>query len=122
MLLVLLAVAWAPLSVHCQLENLTGLEVLRCHATEASAPGGNSPCDGGSCCGWESGQYQLPASQLLVVVPTLAVIPCVLVPLESGFPLEAIFSPLEPPPPQFPRPWQFALRTALPVRAPSIAS
>jgi len=121
-LTVLLAVAWLPLTAHCQLENLTGLEVLRCSPVHAPSPSGSSPCDHASCCGWESGQFQLPQSQPTVSVPLFVVVPLVLVTVDSGLLAHFTDAVLTVLPPDSRKPWQFSLRVALPARAPSIAS
>jgi hypothetical protein len=117
-----MVVAWLPLTAHCQLENITGLEILRCEPMAASATSGHSHCDDVSCNNLESGQYQLPPSQPQAAVPLFAVISPVLVPVESGL-LTGLKSgaPMRAPPKPS-KPWQFFLRTALPVRAPSFAS
>ncbi len=119
-LALVLAVAWMPLAAHCQIERVTGLEILKC----TPLPGGEAPCspgDAGSCCGWESGQYHLPAGQPQVTAPLVAVVPLVLV-VESWMPTEGNGQRVTEAPPGPPKPWQFCLRAALPVRAPSIAS
>ncbi len=120
-LTVVLALAWMPVTAHCQIERVTGLEILKCD----SLPGGAAPCssgEGGSCCSWESGLYRLPQGQPVVAVPIMAVVPLVLVMVESWTPAEIGERQLIEDPPRPPKPWQFSLRAALPVRAPSIAS
>jgi hypothetical protein len=121
-LALLLAVAWMPLTEHCQLESLTGLAVLRCGPVEVGGAPDGSPCHGESCCSWESGQYQLPPGQPEVAAPLLAVSPRVLAVEIEEAQAAAVGSFLMDAPPEPPRPWQFSLRAALPVRAPSIAS
>jgi|SRR5664280_708399 len=52
-LAVLLALAWVPLTAHCQIASINGWELLKCQAgTETPAPDG-SRCDDSSCCAWE---------------------------------------------------------------------
>jgi hypothetical protein len=120
-LTLLLAVAWVPLTAHCQIEKLTGLELLSC-----SCPAADTSCDDshsdGACCGWESGQYQLPQGQPTVAAPLVAVVPMVMLAVEVRLPAKPA-SPVESAPlPRPPKPWQFSLRAALPVRAPSVTS
>jgi hypothetical protein len=68
----------------------------------------------------ESGLYHLPSAQLLITpallgtqVPEIAQI--VFGPVETVMPLVEVT-------PDCPRPWQFVLRAALPVRAPAVIS
>ncbi len=120
-LTVLLAVAWMPLTAHCQIEQVTGLEILRCAPTET----GGAPCspsDGGACCSWESGQYHQPAGQPEAAAPLVALVPPVVVMVERWTSAETGGRGLSEAPPGPPKPWQFSLRAALPVRAPSMAS
>jgi hypothetical protein len=120
---VLLALAWVPLMAHCQLESITGLELLRCQsAGETSAPG-SSHCDDESCCTWESGQYHSPQNQPLISSPVHAVAsPLALSVPDHSLPADPGVSVLTAAPPEIPNAWQFSLRAALPVRAPSFAS
>lgn len=118
----LLAFAWMPLTAHCQIESLTGLEVLRCAPAEACAAPAGSPCDSGLCCSWESGQYHLPQSQPVAAAPLAAVLPQLLALAAEKPPTATVARVLADALPKTPRPWQFSLRAALPVRAPSIAS
>ena len=60
LLTLLLAVAWLPLTEHCQLESITGLEILRCESNVAEGAADGSHCDDVACCDWESGS--LPAT------------------------------------------------------------
>jgi hypothetical protein len=121
-LTLLLAVAWMPLSVHCQIESITGFSALQCSSSEQGAPVGNSHCDGDLCCAWESGHYTLPSGQPTVPPPLLALLPLVPVlpplPAESQLLPETAVEHHSPPP----KPWQVSQRAALPVRAPSLAS
>jgi hypothetical protein len=114
---VLLALIWAPLAVHCPLEALTQWELLSC---TTATPAQDSPahCGDETCLDVESGLYHLPPDQLLItqvltVVPVFAQIV-----FES---VEAAVTFVEVPP-DGPRPWQFVVRAALPVRAPSVIS
>jgi len=65
-LVVLLALLWAPLEVHCQIEVVSGWEFLSCASENTPAKHSNSHCGDSTCCAWESAQYQLPNSQILV--------------------------------------------------------
>ena len=115
----LLAVVWIPLTAHCQIESLTGLEVLRCAGAEAGGTSGDSHCDSGSCCSWESGDYRLPERQAPVAAPTPAMIPEITAAVTEELSPSGIAGFRAVAVPEPPRPWQFSLRTALPPRAPS---
>lgn len=122
MLTLLLAVMWMPLAAHCQLESLTGLAVLRCAAAEAGETPGDSHCESGFCCSWESGDYRLPELQPPVGASILAEMPQVLVVAEEELSLSGGGGIRSVATPEPPRPWQFSLRTALPPRAPSFVA
>ncbi len=121
MLTVLLAVAWMPLTAHCQIEKVVEVEVLSCAPAETGGTCDGSPCDGGSCCAWESGQFHLPQSQPPAAAPLAAVLALVST-VATTQAAAAVDRVLDPSPSDSRRPWQFSLRAALPPRAPSIAS
>jgi hypothetical protein len=123
MLAILLALAWAPLTAHCQIESLVGLGLLSCQsAGEAPAPNG-SHCDDSSCCAWESGQCSLPQNQpshvVWLIAVALTVVPFA---LHNSPPADAGMEILTTAPPEITRIWQFSFRAALPVRAPTFPS
>ena len=123
MTLVLLALIWLPAHGHCLLER-AGIDLLSdcCAAASSSAPA-QSPCSGEVCCKPDSASYRVETLRKLKLTPAIPLVSLALSPpvdippagmSESGF---LTFAP-----PEFPVTWQFALRTALPPRAPSIAS
>jgi hypothetical protein len=123
MLCLLLAVAWLPMSMHCQLEAVSGLEFLACFSDGDCHGQPGSATDDAGCCLAEKSQYQagqsrltLPSPDLLVVSITPLLPPANLLPAEVGLAI-----PSTAPPPLL-KTWQFVSRTALPVRAPSLAS
>ena len=120
-LFALTALAWLVTTMHCRLETVPGLQFLACKtATPPSNP--NSHCDDNGCCAAEKSQYRteqdhltLPAQQFfLSSVPVLDV--------PKALPDEVRLGLLTAAPPELPKTWQFSLRAALPVRAPSFAS
>lgn len=120
---VLLALAWVPLTAHCQIESLAGLDLLSCQFAGETPASSSSPCDDGSCCGWESAQYHLPQNFPLTLAPVFAVILPVLLSAQIDvLPQRAGVSLLTTVPPEVPKIWQFTFRAALPVRAPSLVS
>ena len=121
-LALLLVLVWAPLTAHCQLESVTGLELLQCQSA-AETPT-SSHCDSSSCCDWEAGQYRLPQNQspvadhsLVAALSEFTVIEQVTLPALRGSPVIQVTVPAE-----LAVIWQFAFRAALPIRAPSVAS
>ena len=118
-----LAVLWLPVSVHCQLEQLPGLEFLSCCSHEDTAPHQDDDCAGDACAVVESGLYKIEERQASLSAPEFEsspgqALPSEMVPISPGAD-NLVFSTV---PPELSRTWQFSLRTALPVRAPSLAS
>ena len=120
MLFLVLAFAWAPITWHCNLEVLPVLDFLACCSDNAAAPHQDSDCDEDGCAVVESGNYKTQDEHIDVAPPPLV---SWLVDLASAGPIdETSQSVLATSPPEELRIWQFVLRTALPVRAPSLAS
>jgi len=121
-LIVLLAFAWLPLSAHCKIETIPGLKWLACQPAGSAQSSPSSHC-GTGCCSVESASYSAPANQsihsdlnfVLLFVNVLAE-------LTVDRPIELVVGPSSDPPPELLTTWQFVSRTALPARAPSIAS
>lgn len=112
-------VLWAPITSHCQLEVIPGLEFLQCSSDTSS----HSDCEGDSCQSVESVGYKIQDNPDLVPVPLpvvafMAALPAV----EEVLAKLSGVSFLTAAPPELSSCWQFAFRTALPVRAPSFAS
>ena len=121
MLFLVLAFAWAPITWHCNLEVLPVLDFLACCAHEEEAvPHQDSDCDEDGCSVVESGNYKTQEEQVFVAPPQVAVW---LVQQVATEPIDEISrSILATSPPEELHIWQFVLRTALPVRAPSTFS
>jgi len=62
-------VLWVPVTSHCHLENVTGLEFLQC----ASETPENSGCEGDGCQTVESGFYKISDNSRTVPLPMLSV-------------------------------------------------
>ena len=122
-LLLLLAAAWLPLTSHCKLEALPGLEFLQCADGQACHQDADVPNDGG-CCSLEAAHYFLPSQQPDVAPALLLALPAFESPLAlvRGLPAPVSLGILTAAPPDLPASWQFVFRTALPPRAPSFAS
>ena len=118
---VLAAFLWLPVSAHCLLESIPGLEFLDCTIAAADTQQPTQDCS--DCCAVEKSQYR--AEQVQLSIPTPELLPLFCAPVSAAaaaLPVEVSAGILTAAPPQLLQTWQFASRTALPVRAPSIAS
>ena len=121
----LAAFLWLPVSAHCQLEALTGLEFLACETVSGCHGDAKSSPDNAGCCSVENSQYQqaaqirvnLPSTQLLTVLFAALILPNA-----NALPGEVCVGSLTAGPPGLLPSRHFLFRTALPVRAPSLAS
>ena len=120
---VILALIWAPLTAHCQLESVTGLNFLQCPSAGDCTAEDSSHCDDSSCCGWEAGFYKLPHNESSACVVLVASRPGDdLFTQEPDPSITEALATLTAAPPELLKSWRFFLRAALPVRAPSFAS
>lgn len=120
MIALLLALAWAPLVSHCQLESLSNLQFLRCETANQPAEPGSGHCSDTSCCAVESGHYLLPSHQLIVPVNAFApVLSAAVEDVVRRLPPQVNLGELTAAPPELASGWQFRFRTAPPSRAPS---
>lgn len=122
----LVALTWVLLTSHCMIEAMDGFEFLRC-ATDIHAPSdsesGGDPCKDTGCCSIESAKYHAPRPHGLAPVVALVIVPAdSFGVVEKSLPKEVSLGILTAAPPELPTSWQFLFRTALPVRAPSLAS
>jgi len=111
-------VLWVPLTAHCHLEKVPGLEFLKC----ASDTPENSDCQRDGCQTVESGFYKVSNNSRTAPVPVFC-IPAYLVAPPAE--VQPVFGPLRllgSAPPDLSQRWQFISRASLPVRAPSIVS
>ena len=111
----ILAVLWLPVTMHCALEVLPGLEFLMCCAHgEDAVPHEDDDCGTDACAVVESGFYKLQDYDDIVMADDGLVIDVHVVAPDT-----AAFSK----PPAFPTitaAWQFSERAASLPRAPSI--
>jgi hypothetical protein len=122
-IVVLLAIAWVPLASHCRIEAVPGFEFFRCSADAQTSDQGGDPCKDSGCCTVESAKYQSPRQQEIIPINLVAILPADNFRiLEQSLPADISLGILTAAPPELSASWQFSLRTALPVRAPSIAS
>ena len=124
-LIVLLALAWVPLSLHCQIESLPGWEFLACESGEEehSSPHQSTDCADDFCQVIESGFYKTEERASLLPQPIwIPHSPDVLLNSVTPNSAQLAFTAPTLSPPVISASWQFYLRAALPVRAPSLAS
>lgn len=122
----LVALTWVLLTSHCRIEAMPGFEFLRC-ATDIHAPAesesGGDPCKDAGCCSIESAQYHAPRQHEIAPVVIFAILPAESFRVVTqSLPKEVSLGILTAAPPELPSSWQFLSRTALPPRAPSLAS
>jgi len=122
MLTLLLVALWPLVASHCRMEQLPGFEFLAC-ASEDSGETHQQGCETDSCASVESGLYKTEDGTHAVPTP-----PMCLSPFLGASLLDAVHSAgaeslaLDVAPPHLRSSWQFAFRTALPPRAPSLVS
>jgi len=114
-----LALLWAPMVSHCDLEHLPGMAFIACCDLPQSEPSQDDDCDTDVCATVESGYYK--TEEQAVSAPAPCLIALLVSPLLAA-PSREEFSP--PPIPasireDLPSRWVFLLRQALPSRAPS---
>jgi hypothetical protein len=108
-------------SMHCALEGVPGLDFLKTCCFVDSAPSAPQDCDSDECAveneSYRAEEQTVSAPQPLLIFALLSSM------IEAPMPeLQARFSVASQTPPELPKVWQFSHRTALPPRAPSIAS
>jgi len=119
--LVLLAL-WMPVTAHCKLETLSGLDFLACVEHQDSVPHQDSDCKEDVCASVESGDYRVEDNPPLNLLPLAIVTPTEIDWLADDPRPELIIPAKTYSPPELPRFWQFSFRTALPPRAPSFSA
>lgn len=119
----LLALSWALLTSHCQVEAMPGFEFLRCAPDSHQSDESGDPCKDNGCCAIESAQYYAPRQYEVVPVIVVGLAPLDnFDAVERSLPKDISLGILTAAPPELPRSWQFSLRTALLPRAPSVIS
>ena len=125
LLFALAAFLWLPVSAHCQLEALTGLDFLACETDSSCHGDPKSSSDNADCCSVEKSQYH-QAAQIRVNLPSPnwlpVMFPVLILPAANALPTEVLGGILTAAPPELLPSRHFLFRTALPVRAPSLAS
>src|SRR5438046_1062407 len=119
---VCLALLWLPMTSHCDLEHLPGMEFLACCAHVDTAPHQHRDCETDLCASVESGFYKTEERAVDVSAAlTSAIIPALLLSVraEDSSSSAIVASSV---PDELPQRWQFAFRAAAPPRAPSFVS
>src|SRR6059036_3645002 len=112
-------VLWVPITAHCHLEKVPGLEFLKC----ASDTPERSDCEGDGCQTVESGLYKISDNSRTAPLPAACVVGCLVPkPADDLQPSRGPLRSLSCAPPDLPQRWQFISRAAPPVRAPSSLS
>jgi hypothetical protein len=121
LLLILLVLGWAPITAHCKLEILPGLEFLQCISEAQASSGSEGHCNDTECCSVETSLYKAAQPRVAIPAPELSTF-SMDSRLTLATPLPGQVHPgiLPVPPRDFIEPsWQFLFRTASPPRAPS---
>jgi hypothetical protein len=122
LLTLLLVAVWPLATSHCSLEQLPGLAFLACADEAAAAPHQDNDCETDTCASVESGLYKTEDHPTVPTPPLISseLLTTVLLATELSTRETAVY--FNSAPPELSRLWQFSLRTALPPRAPSLAS
>jgi hypothetical protein len=119
----LLLALWVPVTAHCKLETLSGLDFLACVEHEDSVPHQDSDCQEDVCASVESGNYRMEDNPPQILLPLAILVPAIIdQPAENSLPPQPTFSAVSFAPPELSKGWQFFFRTALLPRAPSFVS
>jgi hypothetical protein len=113
---------WSLAAMHCKLEAVPGFDFLKTCCFVDSVPASPIDCETDGCGAVEDGNYRseeqtASAPQPLLILALLSSL--VGAPMPE---LQAHSFVVPQVPPEFSKVWQFSHRTALPPRAPSIAS
>ena len=112
-LALLLALIWVPVTMHCALEGMPGLEFLICCEHDDAPPHQDDDCEADACAVVESGFYKLQDDEVLVVACSELDV------FDFELKDEAAVFTASRPPPNLTVGWQFSSRAAVLPRAPS---
>ncbi|MGI8965484.1 MAG: hypothetical protein ACR2H1_05265 [Limisphaerales bacterium] len=115
----LMLALWLPVTGHCTLETIKGLEFLSCPSDTSS----DSHCENDGCQSIESATYKVQDNHADFAV-AISFLGCFVFQTAWTEPSVETFSvsSLTLNSPELPKTWQFILRTALSPRAPSLVS
>jgi len=112
-LVLLLALIWVPVTMHCALEGVPGLEFLICCEHDDAAPHQDDDCEADACAVVESGFYKLQDDEALVAACSELDV------FDYELKNETAAFCASQPPADLTAGWQFSSRAALLPRAPS---
>ena len=119
----LAALLWLPASLHCQLASVPGLEFLDCQSGGDLSGTPDAPCPDSGCCPAASAQYKAEQHRQTISPPALLLLQAALLSDAANFLSDKVSGDVpNTAPPELINSWHFISRTALPPRAPSIAS
>jgi len=122
-LIALVALLWVTASNHCKLEQLPSCEFLSCCSHEETAPHQDDDCETDGCAAVENQLYKAETVRIVAAAPTLLAVPFLnSLPVDGSSPQSVSPGLPDAAPAELARVWQFCFRTALPPRAPSLAS
>jgi len=111
------------MTMHCELETIPGLEFLACPTESDCHNEAGSDRSEDGCCSFEKSDYQVNPTRLTLAAHAFFLLCATpMLDLANALPGEVSVGILTAAPPEFSNTWHFVSRTALPVRAPSIAS
>lgn len=117
-----LVAIWSLAVNHCNLEQLTGFQFLKCSELASAATHPVDDCQTDGCANVESGSYKTEDGQAAVHLVAAAQIPAAGIFLEPVRPAAGNHLVFQSAPLEISQGWQFVFRTAAPPRAPSFAS
>ena len=120
--IVCLALIWAPLVAHCQVEAVSGAQLLTCHSDKMASETPDSHCCDCLSCSCDSAHYHQLQNQIRICIIQSVIETAPLMESGNGLSSEVSLGILTAAPPESLHCWQFSSRAALPVRAPSFAS
>jgi len=118
----MLLTLWLPATLCCVLERADVPGFIDCCVDEATDGQPEQPCESDTCCQVEKGSYKLEQVSIRIAVPQISVLDDLLNALAADHDVSIGSASPSFPPPDLPVSWQFSYRTALPARAPSVAS
>jgi hypothetical protein len=121
-IVLLLLAVWMPATMCCALERAGVPFFQQCCEDDCSESSPKQPCTDKTCCLLESGNYQTANPAPLVVTPESVFLLLALTFIEPPQPHPGSAELSDSSLPELSVGWQFLSRTALPVRAPSLAS
>jgi hypothetical protein len=112
-------VLWSLAAMHCQLEDVPGLNFLKSCCLADSVSSSPNDCKNDDCCAAENSDYR--PEERTASAPRPLLVTALLSALIESPVLEpqVCFPTVSPSPPEHAKVWQFSQRAAQPPRAPS---